>query len=538
MGTDTPIAVLSDPPPAAVRLLLPAVRAGHQPAARRHPRGAGHQPRQHDRAGEQPARPGARVVPADRAAPFPILDNDELAKLVHVNDDGDLPGLQAVVVKGLYPVAGGGDALRDALDGVRREVSRTPSRTGRDIIVLSDRDSDATCAPIPSLLLTSAVHHHLVREKTRTQVGLVVEAGDAREVHHMALLIGYGAGGHQPVPGLRDHRGHDRPRSARRRGLDDAVRQLHQGRRQGRPQGHVEDGHLDRGVLHRRPGVRGRSASARSSSTSTSPAPPAELGGIGLDELAAEVAARHRTAYPDRPERAGPPRARGRRRVPVAPRGRVPPLQPRDRLQAPARHPQRPLRRVQGVHVDGRPAGVQPGHAARAVLVPATVVREPIPIDEVEPVSEIVKRFSTGAMSYGSISAEAHETLAIAMNRLGGKSNTGEGGEDPERFVRRRERRPAPLGHQAGGLGPLRRHQRVPHQRRRPPDQDGPGRQARRGRPAARPQGVPVDRQDPVLHAGRRPHQPAAAPRHLLDRGSRPAHPRPQELQPRRPAST
>ena len=108
--------------------------------------------------------------------------------------------------------------------------------------------------------------------------------------------------------------------------------------------------------------------------------------------------------------------------------------------------------------------------------------RTPIPIDEVEPVSEIVKRFSTGAMSYGSISQEAHETLAIAMNRLGAKSNTGEGGEDADR-LHDPERRSAD---QAGRLGPLRRHQRLPHQRRRHPDQDGAGRQARRGRPAAR----------------------------------------------------
>ena len=140
----------------------------------------------------------------------------------------------------------------------------------------------------------------------------------------------------------------------------------------------------------------------------------------------------------------------------------------------------------------------------------------------------IVRRFSTGAMSYGSISAEAHETLAIAMNRLGAKSNTGEGGEDADRL----HDPAAPVGDQAGRLGTLRRHGGVPHQRRRPADQDGPGRQARRGRPAARPQGVPVDRQDPALHARRRPDQPAAAPRHLLDRGPQAADPRPQERQP------
>ena len=125
-------------------------------------------------------------------------------------------------------------------------------------------------------------------------------------------------------------------------------------------------------------------------------------------------------------------------------------------------------------------------------------VRPPVPIEEVEPVSEIVKRFATGAMSYGSISAEAHETLAIAMNRLGGKSNTGEGGEDVERFTPMPNGDSQALRDQAGRQRPVRRDQRVPDQRRRHPDQDGAGRQARRGRPAARPQGLPVDRARPA----------------------------------------
>ena len=112
---------------------------------------------------------------------------------------------------------------------------------------------------------------------------------------------------------------------------------------------------------------------------------------------------------------------------------------------------------------------------------------KPIPIEDVEPASEIVKRFATGAMSFGSISKEAHETLAIAMNRIGGTSNTGEGGEDEARFKPRRQRRSAAQRHQAGGFRPLRRHHALPGQRRRPADQDGAGRQARRGRPASRP---------------------------------------------------
>ena len=144
-----------------------------------------------------------------------------------------------------------------------------------------------------------------------------------------------------------------------------------------------------------------------------------------------------------------------------------------------------------------------------------------------------MKRFKTGAMSYGSISQEAHETLAIAMNRIGGKSNTGEGGEDPARFVPLPNGDSQQLRHQAGGLGPLRRHQRVPRQRQGTADQDGAGRQARRGRPAARHQGLSVDRQDAPHHPRRGPDLAAAAPRHLLDRGPRRADPRPEERQPR-----
>src|SRR5699024_3006792 len=124
--------------------------------------------------------------------PFPVIENDELAKIRLVNRHGDVPGLAAHVVRGLYLVAGGADALGNRLEEICGEVSAA-IEDGARIIVLSDRHADAEHAPIPSLLLTGAVHHHLVREKTRTRVGIVVEAGDVREVHHVALLVGYGA---------------------------------------------------------------------------------------------------------------------------------------------------------------------------------------------------------------------------------------------------------------------------------------------------------------------------------------------------------
>ena len=130
--------------------------------------------------------------------PFPIIDNDELAKLIHINDDGDLPGFAAR--RRQRPVPGGRRRRWRCAGPSTASAARSAEAIadGARIIVLSDRDADEVLAPIPSLLLTSAVHHHLIREKTRTKVGLVVEAGDAREVHHMALLIGYGAGAINP----------------------------------------------------------------------------------------------------------------------------------------------------------------------------------------------------------------------------------------------------------------------------------------------------------------------------------------------------
>ena len=228
-----------------------------------------------------------------------------------------------------------------------------------------------------------------------------------------------------------------------------------------------------------------------------------KLGGVELDTIAEEVAPPARDGVPARRHRPVAPRARDRRGVPVAARGRAAPVRPRDRLPAPALHPYRPLRHLQAVHPARRRAVRAADDAARACSGSGTPTRraaQPIPLDEVEPVSAIVKRFSTGAMSYGSISKEAHETLAIAMNsaRREVQHRRGRRGRGPA--VRRR----AAQRDQAGRVRSLRRDRGVPHQLRRHPDQDGPGRQAGRGWPAARPQGLPVGGQDAVLDARRR----------------------------------
>ena len=287
--------------------------------------------------------------------PYPVIDNDELAKIIHINDEGALPGLPPA--RRLRPVRGRPAAARRCshrLEEICAEVSAA-IEDGARIIVLSDRGSSDGLAPIPSLLLTGAVHHHLIREKTRTRVGLVIETGEARECHHMALLIGYGAGRDQPLPRHRDRRGHGRLRRPGPRHAQGRP-QPHQGVRQGRPEGHVQDGRVHGRLLHRRADLRGDRPRRRRSSTQCFTGTTSRLGGVGFDVLAQEVAAPAPAAPTRRRRERAPPPGR-RRRVPVAPRGRAAPVQPRDGLQAAARHPHAPLRDLQGVHRAGGLAG-------------------------------------------------------------------------------------------------------------------------------------------------------------------------------------
>ena len=190
--------------------------------------------------------------------PYPVIDNDELAKLAYVNEHGETPGYQAFAIDGLFDPTGGGDALRAAIEDVRKRVSIAIA-LGSNVIILSDRNSNARMAPIPSLLLTAAVHEHLVREKSRTRVGLVVESGDAREVHHIALLIGYGASAVNPYLAFETIDDVIAHKNVLGRGVaPPGPDQLHQGGVQGRHQDHVQDGGVDRGVVHRSPDLRGR----------------------------------------------------------------------------------------------------------------------------------------------------------------------------------------------------------------------------------------------------------------------------------------
>ncbi|MBA2772965.1 MAG: glutamate synthase large subunit [Nocardioidaceae bacterium] len=363
--------------------------------------------------------------------PFPVIDNDQLAKIIHINHDGDLPGYGTHVVRGLYDVEGGGVALARRLDLICAEVSEAIAGGAR-IIVLSDRHATADQAPIPSLLLTGAVHHHLVREKTRTQVGLVLEAGDVREVHHVALLIGFGAAAVNPYLAMESVEDLARNNAyLTDMEPDEALRNLVKA--------------LGKGVLKVMSKM-GVSTIASYTGAQIFEAvglaadvidryftgTASKLGGVGLDVLAEEVARRHRGGYP----RHGIPPAH--RTLEVGGEyqwrreGEPHLFDPETvfRLQHSTRSGRYDLFKQYTHLVDEQSARLM---TLRGLFTFAEG-RAPVPLDEVEPVADIVRRFSTGAMSYGSISQEAHETLAIAMNQLGGKSNTGEGGEDADRL--------------------------------------------------------------------------------------------------------
>jgi glutamate synthase (NADPH) large chain len=367
--------------------------------------------------------------------PQPILRNHELAKLVNLDPEqevnGRRHGLRTSVIRCLYPVADGGLGLRGALDDVRAKVSAA-IEDGARIIVLSDRESNEQLAPIPSLLSVAAVHHHLVRERTRTHVGLVVETGDAREVHHMAALVGFGAAAINPYMAFESIEDMlDRGALA---GLD----------RDKAKQNYVKA--AGKGVLKvmSKMGI-STLASYTGAQLFQAIGISQQLldeyftgltcptGGIDLDDIAADVAARHALAYLDRPDEWAHRELEVGGEYQWRREGEYHLFNPDTvfKLQHSTRTGQYTIFKEYTSLVDDQSERMA---SLRGLMKLADGVRQPVQLDEVEPASEIVKRFSTGAMSYGSISAEAHETLAIAMNRLGGRSNSGEGGEHVSRF--------------------------------------------------------------------------------------------------------
>ncbi|MCV7176514.1 glutamate synthase large subunit [Mycolicibacterium sphagni] len=368
----------------------------------------------------------------------PILRNHELAKLINLNPEdtvrGRKHGMASAVIRCLYPVAKGGEGLRRALDDIRDAASKAIA-DGARILIISDRESNENLAPIPSLLAVSAIHHHLVRTRARTQVGLVVEAGDAREVHHMAALVSFGAAAINPYMAF------ESISDMIDRGLIEGIS------RETALQNYIKA--AGKGVLK----VMSKMGISTLASYTGSQLFQAigisqqvldeyftglscPVGGIDLDDIAADVATRHQLAYLDRPDE------RAHRELEVGGEyqwrreGEYHLFNPDTvfKLQHSTRTGQYTVFKEYTKLVDDQSERMASLRGLLKFKDAKVSGRQAISIDEVEPASEIVKRFSTGAMSYGSISAEAHETLAIAMNRLGARSNSGEGGEATSRF--------------------------------------------------------------------------------------------------------
>ncbi len=429
MGTDTPVAVLSERP----RLLfdyfsqlfaqvtnppLDAIREQLVTSLRATLGSEGNLLDQ-----DNPSPP--QVV-----LPYPVIDNDELAKLIHIDDDGTRGDLAAIELSALYEVDGDGDALRRRLDELCAAAADAV-RDGARIVVLCDRNSTAELAPIPSLLATSAVHHHLVRERLRSRAGIIVETGEAREVHHMALLVGYGASAINPYLAFETLEDLCDRGLLEGVGTNQAVANYLKAASKGvlkvmSKMGISTVASYTGAQVFEALGLSQELVDTYFTGTTS------KLGGIGLDEIATEVAQRHRRAYLDRPTERAHRELEGGGEYQWRREGEIHLFNPKTvfKLQHGTRS-----RRYDIFKEYTRAVDDQAGRLATLRgLFRFAEGRTPVPIDEVEPISEIMKRFATGAMSYGSISAEAHRTLAVAMNRIGGKSNTGEGGEDPERL--------------------------------------------------------------------------------------------------------
>jgi glutamate synthase (ferredoxin) len=355
----------------------------------------------------------------------PVVDNDDLARLKNLKTNG----FKAVTLPMCFPAGSGGTGLAKAMDELCAKASQAIAE-GYQILILSDRGVDAKNAPIPSLLATAGLHHHLVRRGERTRVGLLVESGEPREVHHFAMLMGYGANVINPYVAFET--------------LDDLIQSGHM------PEGLDHPTAVKKYVKAANKGiVKVMSKMGISTVQSYRGAQifealglnkefidrwftwtPSRIQGIGLEEVAQETEIRHQEAYPQRPGRELDLEWGGKYRW-------------RREGERHLFNPETVALMQHAVFAGDyklfkKYSALVDKQARKLCTLRGLFKFKPgksVPLAEVEPASAIVKRFNTGAMSYGSISQEAHENLAIAMNRLGGKSNTGEGGEDEQRFI-------------------------------------------------------------------------------------------------------
>jgi len=355
----------------------------------------------------------------------PVIDNAQIEQIRSLNSDG----LRSLTLPILFPIAQGGSGLRQALAEVCRRASQAVGE-GTSILILSDRGIDREMAPIPSLLATAGVHHHLIREGLRTRCGLVVEAGDAREVHHHCCLIGYGAGAVNPylvfetiddMAANGDLEGIDPQTAGRNYGKAAAKGILKVISKMG-----ISTLQSYRGAqIFECVGLNESVIENYFSGT------PSRISGADLELIAAEIRMRHQQAFPAA-------------KIPAGDR-----LDPGGKYkwrrdgEAHQYNPMTIAKLQQAVRTKDEKAWKEFSALVNAQNRKEGLIRglfefktpsQPIALDSVEPADAIVRRFKTGAMSYGSISKEAHETLAIAMNRIGGRSNSGEGGEDPDRY--------------------------------------------------------------------------------------------------------
>ena len=359
----------------------------------------------------------------------PVLTNYELEKIRNVNV-GDV---RSITLPVLFPINEGEGALQRALEELCRGASQA-IRDGYSIIILSDRGVGASHAPIPSLLATSAVHHHLIREGTRTKVGLVVESGEPREVAHFALLVGYGAGAVNPYLAFETldnlMRENILPASMdSKTTVKNYIKAVHKGVVKVMSKMGISTIQGYRGAqIFEAVGLSQELVDRYFTWT------PSRVGGIGLDIIQQEARQRHAHAYayPGRDVAANPELDPGGVYY-WRHDGEYHMYNPDSiaKLQHAVRTENYQTYKEFADLIDGESRKL----STLRGLLEFKNLEEPIPLDEVEPAKEIVKRFATGAISLGSISREAHETLAIAMNRMGARSNTGEGGEDYRRFT-------------------------------------------------------------------------------------------------------
>src|SRR3954463_4719021 len=364
------------------------------------------------------------------ALPSPILTNDELARIRALEGRAGTNGLKAVKLPTLFNPKGDGTSLRSALEDLRWKASECIAE-GFNLIVLSDRGNDADSAPIPALLAVAAVHHHLIREGTRTRCSLIVESGEPREVHHFALLIGYGASAVNPYLAIETVRDQvdqglipGPPDEAEKRYLKAVVK------------GVVKViSKMGISTIQSYHGAQVFEAIGLSQDfvdeyfTWTA----SRVGGVGIDVIAREARMRHERGFPPkRPIFHTILPAGGDYQYRSGGEFHLTNPESIHKLQAACRNNDYKAFQEYTALIDDQ----SKQHCTLRGLMDFRAAAKPVRLEEVEPVEAIMRRFKTGAMSYGSISKEAHETLAIAMNRIGGKSNTGEGGEDPARYLK------------------------------------------------------------------------------------------------------